>query len=57
MQTLTPSEFVLALEAGLIEYSLEPGASINGQFIGEYAPTISGVAVAVRADHGRATTL
>ncbi|MGY3584325.1 hypothetical protein ACVIGB_006617 [Bradyrhizobium sp. USDA 4341] len=39
---MTATEFVRAVEIGLIEYTTQQGVSLAGQFIGEYAPHVAG---------------
>lgn len=49
MQILSPAEFVIALTGGLIEYkATKPGVSINGSFIGQFAPHLAGRPVTVQ---------
>lgn len=44
--TLRPHQFIRAIELGAIEYiAATCGASIGGNYIGEYSPQISGAPV------------
>lgn len=46
--TLRPSQFIRAVQLGAVEYIADVrGASIGGQYVGEYAPKISGAPVRV----------
>ncbi|MHC6156585.1 hypothetical protein ACVSQB_33015 [Bradyrhizobium elkanii] len=46
---LSPADFIRALELRAIEYITKHGVSINGSFVGEVAPCISGSPVYVSA--------
>lgn len=46
--TLRPSQFIRAVRLGAVEYIADVrGASIGGQYVGEYSPKISGASVIV----------